>query len=255
MLKAPKDNDNKEITIHLGHGVFGRCRKMFYKGIPVAVKEYNNLSSAKDIQNEAAVMARCSHPSLPHIFGVNLTQRPYFLVSYFYGIKNQACTLYHALYSPAIHFTKHCAGKIMFELCQALQHLHMKRLLHRDIKSDNILLTTLHTGFHPMLIDFGKSIEVSEAVFKTKCLKAHEQDEYRKKYRHIAPEIILGQPPSFASDIFSFGIVMADISANIPSENCFLEGQRKCLEEDPKLRCSISFLLSQLEKNASLCKK
>lgn len=143
----------------------------------------------------------------------------------------------------------------MFELCQALQHLHMKRLLHRDIKSDNILLTTLHTGFHPMLIDFGKSIEVSEAVFKTKCLNAHEQDEYHKKYRHIAPEIILGQPPSFASDIFSFGIVMADISANIPSENCFLEGQRKCLEEDPKLRCSISFLLSQLEKNASLCKK
>ena len=70
----------------------------------------------------------------------------------------------------------------MFELCQALQHLHMKQLLHRDIKSDDILLTTLHTGFHPMLTDFGKSIKVSGAVFKTKCLSAHEQDEYRKKY-------------------------------------------------------------------------
>jgi len=90
-----------------------------------------------------------------------------------------------------------------------------------------------------MLIDFGKSIEVSEAISKTKCLSAHKQDEYRKRYRHIAPEIILGQPPSFASDVFSFGVVMADISAKIPSENCFLEGQRKCLEEDPKLRCSI----------------
>lgn len=200
-------------------------------------------------------MARCSHPSLPHIFGVNLTQKPFFLVSCFYGIKNQACTLHHALYSPAIHFTKHCARKIMFELCQALQHLHMKQLLHRDIKSDDILLTTLHTGFHPMLTDFGKSIKVSGAVFKTKCLSAHEQDEYRKKYWHIAPEIILGQPPSFASDIFSFGIVMADISANFPSENCSVEGQRKCLEKDPKLRCSILYLLSQLEKNASLCKK
>ena len=254
-LKAPKDNDNKDITIHLGRGVFGSCKKMYYKGIPVAVKEYNNLSSTKDIQHEAAVMARCSHPSLPHIFGVNLTQKPYFLVSYFYGIKNKACTLYQALHSPAIPFTKDCAGKIMFELCQALQHLHAKHLLHRDIKSDNILLTTLHTGFHPMLIDFGKSIEVSEAIFKTKCLSAHEQDEYHKKYRHIAPEIVLGQPPSFASDIFSFGVVMADISANIPSENCFLEGQRKCLEEDPKLRCSILYLLNQLERSASLCKK
>ena len=114
-LKAPKDNDNKDITIQLGRGAFGRCQKMYYKGIPVAVKEYKNLFT-KDIQHEAAVMARCSHPSLPHIFGVNLTQKPFFLVSCFYGIKNQACTLRHALYSPAIHFTKHCAPKIMFEL-------------------------------------------------------------------------------------------------------------------------------------------
>lgn len=106
-----------------------------------------------------------------------------------------------------------------------------------------------------MLIDFGKSIEVSEATSKRKCLSAHKQDGNRKKYRHIAPEIILGQPPSFASDLFSFGVVMSDISANIPCENCFLEGKRICLEEDPKLRCSIAYLLNQLERNISLCKK
>ena len=154
-------------------------------------------------------MARYSHPSLPHIFGVNLTQNPYFLVSYFYDINIQTCTLYNTkLYCPTIPFTKYSAGKIMFELCQALQHLHMKQLLHQNIKSDNILLTTMHTGFHPMLIDFGKSIEVSEATSKRKCLIAHEQDDYRKKYRHIAPEIIFGQPPSFASDVFSFGVVV-----------------------------------------------
>ncbi|PFX15194.1 putative serine/threonine-protein kinase [Stylophora pistillata] len=224
-------------------------------GIPVAVKEYNNLSSTKDIQREADVMARCSHPSLPHIFGVNLTQKPYFLVSYFYGINNQTFTLYSALYHPTIPFTKYCAGKIMFEPCQALQHLYMKQLLHRDIKSDNILLRTLHTRFHPMLIDFGKSVGVSEATSKRRSLSAHEQDGYRKKYRHIAPEIILGKPPSFASDLFSVGVVMSDISANIPSERCFLEVERKCLEEDPKLRCSTAYLLNQLERNVSLCKK
>ncbi|KAJ7377235.1 hypothetical protein OS493_030437, partial [Desmophyllum pertusum] len=129
-----------------------------------------------------------------------------------FGTNPRSCTLYHALRSPTITLTKYCAGKIMLELCQALQHLHLKQLLHRDIKSDNILLTTLHTGFHPMLIDFGKSIEVSEAISKKKCLSAHEQDDYREKYRHIAPEIILGQPPSFASDLFSFGVVMSDVS-------------------------------------------
>lgn len=101
-------------------------------------------------------------------------KKPYFLVSYFYGINNQTCTLYNT-YCPTIPFTKYSAGKIMFELCQALQHLHMKQLLHRNIKSDNILLTTPHTGFHPMLIDFGKSIEVSEATSKRKCLSAQNR--------------------------------------------------------------------------------
>lgn len=251
---SPKDKDGKLIKVHLGHGVFGVCEKMYYKGIPVAIKKYNNLSSVQDIRHEAAVMERCSHPSIPHIFGVNLTKKPYFLVSYFYGIKNHTCTLYYALHSPAMTLTKYCVGKIMFELCQALQYLHMKQLLHRDIKTDNILLTTVHTGFHPMLIDFGKTIEISEAVSKKKCLSKPEQDEYRKKYRHIAPEIALGQPPSFASDIFSFGVVMSDVSVTISPENCFLEGQRNCLEEDPKLRCSISYLLNQLQRNVFLCK-
>ena len=48
---------------------------------------------------------------------------------------------------------------------------------------------------------------------------------------------------------------MSDVSGNIPFELCFFEGQRKCLEEDPKLRCSVSYLLNQLETNASLCNK
>ena len=104
-----------------------------------------------------------------------------------------------------------------------------------------------------MLIDYGKAILLSDAPSKQKSLNALEQEEYKRRHRHIAPETVLGQLPSFAPDIFSFGLVMSDVSSKIETEQCFLEGQRKCLEKEPKLQCSISHLLSQLEKNVSLC--
>lgn len=80
-------------------------------------------------------------------------------------------------------------------------------------------------------------------------MTAHEQEEYRKKHRHIVPEIVLGQPPSFALDMFSLGIVMADVSGKINMKSYFMEGQRKCLQQDPKLRRTISYLFSQLKAN------
>ena len=251
-LVSPQDKDGKETTVILGSGIFGTCQKRFFKGIPVAVKVFNNLSSSEDVNDEAAIMSLCSHPSLPHLFGLNIEEKPYFLVSYFYGIGSSSCTLYRALHSKTLSLSPYSWGKIMLKLCQALQHLHKKQLLHCDIKSDNILVTKINSDYHPMLIDFGKSIAISKAPSKQKLLAPLQQEEYRKKYRHIAPEIALGQPPSCASDIFSFGVVMSDVSSRVKTETSFLIGQNKCLKEDPKLRCSISYLLVKLENNLTV---
>lgn len=82
-LMSTKDKDGHEIKVQLGQGVFGQCVKKYYKDIPVAVKVFNHLSSSQDVRNEATTMAQCSYASIPHLFGVSFTQKPYFLVSYF----------------------------------------------------------------------------------------------------------------------------------------------------------------------------
>mgnify|MGYP001792716130 CR=1 FL=1 len=197
-------------------------------------------------------MALCAHPLLPHLFGLNIEEKPYFLVSYFYGIGSSSCTLYRALHSKTLSLSPYSLGKIILKFYQALQHLHEKPLLHRDIKGDNIFITKINSDYHLMFIDFGKSIAISKAPSKRKLLAPLQQEEYRKKHRHIAPQIALGQPPSCASDIFSFGVVMSDVSSKVKAESSFLDGQNKCLKEDPKQRCSISYLLVKLEDNLTI---
>ena len=145
--------------------------------------------------------------------------------------------------------SQHSAENILLKLCEAIEHLHSKRFLHRDIKSDNIILTEVNNMYHPMLIDFGKAIRLSDAPSKQKSMTAQEQEEYRKRHRHIAPELVVGQPPSFASDMFSLGLVMKDVSGKVKIGSNFVAGQRKCLQPNPKLRCTISYLLSLLKTN------
>ncbi|CAH3036887.1 unnamed protein product [Porites evermanni] len=132
-LNASKDKEGNEKLIQLGEGVFGQCVKKYYKGIPVAVEVLNHFSSLQDVRNEAYTMAQCSHPSIPHLFGVNVTKKPYFIVSYFYHLYNNSCTLYRALQSKSMSLSQCSAGSIVLKLCEAIEHLHSKRFLHRDI--------------------------------------------------------------------------------------------------------------------------
>ena len=52
---SPTDTNGNETTIELGHGVFGSCQKKYYKGIPVAVKVFNNLSSSSSSSHIKAI--------------------------------------------------------------------------------------------------------------------------------------------------------------------------------------------------------
>ena len=179
-LMFPKDKDRTETDVQLGQGVFGQCLKKYYKGIPVAVKFFNHLSSSQDVKQEANSMALGYYSSIPHIFGVNVTRKPYFLVSYFYALGKSSCTLFHALHSKSMNLSTSTYGKIMLQLCEAMEHMHSKHLLHRAIKSDNILLTEVNHKYHPMLIHFGRAIPLSDAPSKEKCLSAVEGSSCRE---------------------------------------------------------------------------
>ena len=50
------------------------------------------------------------------------------------------------------------AGVIIRQVLEALNYLHSQGIVHRDIKPDNLLITSVENGARVVLTDFGSAI-------------------------------------------------------------------------------------------------
>jgi len=140
---------------------------------------------------------------------------------------------------------------ITFGMSTAVEHLHGKGFIHRDLKPDNFVWrTTPHTA--PMMIDFGIAKRHGEDV------SARPMDAFTKVTEFVgpvffsSPELIeysknKAHPVDFRSDIFQLGKVLwylgtAKISAGVPSRReCPANGKLRelvlaMIDDDPSSR-------------------
>lgn len=100
-------------------------------------------------------------------------------------------------------FKEHRAKPIVAQILKALEYCHAKKILHRDIKLDNILLDK---DMQVKLCDFGVSRFMTDEVIKERCGTP----------AYIAPEIINGNGYSrfqadvceFFTKVWSLGVLM-----------------------------------------------
>ena len=91
------------------------------------------------------------------------------------------------------------------QICLAMKHVHDRKILHRDLKSQNIFLTR---GGVIKLGDFG----IARVLNST---RDNARSQVGTPY-YLSPEIIKDQPYSFSSDIWSLGVLLYELCALKP---------------------------------------
>ncbi|KAJ3103870.1 hypothetical protein HDU97_009789 [Phlyctochytrium planicorne] len=92
---------------------------------------------------------------------------------------------------------------IATDTARALAYLHAHDIIHRDMKSDNLLITENN---RVKVCDFGFSRPTPKTALEIRRLSFCGTDT------HMAPEIILGMPFDAKVDVFSFGVVLCELA-------------------------------------------
>ncbi len=90
-------------------------------------------------------------------------------------------------------------------ILSALAFLHDHRILHRDLKSSNVLVTGYLDHRVPLVADFGlsKRVESDDSVIGNSIAGG--------SVCYTAPEQLMGEPLRFNADLWSFGVLLYEL--------------------------------------------
>jgi len=162
----------------------------------------DNESAVRRLKAEVQLARRVSHPNVCRIydFGTHLmpdtgAQLSFLTMEFVDGeTLGQRVRLAGAL--PVAE-----ARELGRQLLAGLSAAHQAGVLHRDFKSDNVMLRE-DTGA-PLILDFGLARALEEGSRNPSA----SAPNLLGTFGYIAPEQLLGQPHSTASDVYSFGVV------------------------------------------------
>lgn len=193
--------------------IYGKITKLDEGSSAVVYKAQNNKTKQKvaikvmtitpetktdSLENEIGMMDSCKHPNIVTYFGSYMVESNLWIVMEFMG----GGKLTDMLFSTAM--TEPLIAYICRELLKGLKYLHDENRLHRDIKSDNVLLGS---NGEVKIADFGFCAVVSTSEKR----KSMVGTPY-----WMAPEIIRGQYYNCKVDIWSLGILALEMADGEP---------------------------------------
>ncbi len=151
------------------------------------------------------------HPYLLKFIPVEKKSRPYLVTEYLRG-----CTLSHLLNAMRPLPEKDALG-IASLLCDALQHMHGRGVIHRDLKPGNIMICRDRTL---RLMDFGIASSVgSRKITLNGLTPTMGTPEY------MSPEQVKNERADDRSDIYCLGAVLYEMLTGVvpfQNENCWV---------------------------------
>ena len=127
------------------------------------------------------------------------------------------------------------AQSISIEICDGLQTIHQAGIIHRDLKSQNIMLASRNGSTCAVLMDFGLARELITPASKT-LTDLTKPGVIVGTPNYMAPEQFEGKELTPATDIYALGIVLYELvtgkhpfAASSPIGAAILRGRRPCL--------------------------
>ncbi|GLT86448.1 hypothetical protein SLE2022_045890 [Rubroshorea leprosula] len=188
----------------LGEGGFGCVYKGWLPdGRVVAVKQLKAGSGQgeREFRAEVEIISRVHHRHLVSLVGYCISEHHRLLIYEF--VPNQ--TLEHHLHdkeSPVLEWTKRM--KIAVGSAKGLAYLHEDchpKIIHRDIKSANILLDN---AFEAQATDFGLA-RLNDTT------QTHVSTRVMGTFGYLAPEYASSGKLTDRSDVYSFGVVLLEL--------------------------------------------
>ena len=168
------------LKTELGSGTFGTIFEVLYKGAPKAGKIYE-LSDDKSINFETLrELSICqelknTHPNMAKMEEIIVYKKTFMMI-----MEKYTCDL-HTLIRKA-SFTDEDKINISFKLLHVVDFLHNHNIIHRDIKTNNVLMKKVNGIYEPYLGDFGAA----------KYFNTHENEKLTEKFKvEFVPTIII----------------------------------------------------------------
>jgi serine/threonine protein kinase len=196
------------IVREIGHGGMGTVylaeRSDGHFEQRVALKVIRHAASGALVARfleERRILALLQHSRIAHLVdgGVSPDGEPWFAMEYVEG-------------EPIDRYCDAKAASIderlsLFDaVCDAVQYAHAHLIVHRDLKPSNILVTA---DGRIKLLDFGIAKMLDPIVHETEDGEAEPPTRLRAMTpEYAAPEQVLGQPVSTATDVYALGILL-----------------------------------------------
>ena len=201
-LAAPKYWETQKL---IGWGASGSVTLgVRQTGELVAVKQIllgnlkNDPEKVKKVQDEVYILSQLSHPNIVCYLGSEMTTEALKIIMEHVGKYSLEAVIKKFGRLPESLIQRYAQ-----QILQGLEYLHAHEIVHRDIKSANVLVTAEGTC---KLADFGCSKQklITDEVSQfTSC---------RGTPRWMAPEVIRQQKHRRFADIWSFGCLMVEMA-------------------------------------------